>query len=348
MRIRTLLLCAPLAACVRPGYYGSGFGGGGGQAGPNSPGAAAPPPPPALATTGAAAQLTRVTFDDQSWEDSPEVSADGKWLLYTLAVPEYVDNQATGAWAARRIMRSRADGKSPMLLSKEWGQAYSPAWLPGGTSYVSVSDAMGAAAVMKALKVTPGAATTRILSEREVTDVAGVVVSPDGTRIAFHSTVGGQAMIGTARINGSELTHLVPGSFPSWSPDGTRLAFQREVDGRRQLFVTDAESGSELTQLTEGTDAAGDPVWSPDGSYLAFVSNRGWGRFPDGSADGSFNLFVVRPDGSGLVQLTEGNRWLFTPTWGSDGWIYFASNEAGSVDLWRIRPDLGALAQAGG
>jgi len=349
MRIAHLLLCAPLAACVPPGYYSGignsgGVGGGGGAAEPAAP----PPPPEELAVTGAAARLTRLTFDDDNTEDTPRVSADGKWLLYVSAVPEYLDGQATGAYAARRIMRSRADGKGGVLMTAEWGQVNSPSWLPTGTSYVAVTDPYGTAIVSRALKVAPGAAVSRVLSEREVTEPRGVVVSPDGKSIAFHSTVGGQLMVGTARINGSELTHLVPGQNPAWSPDGKQLAFQREVDGRRQIFITDAESGSELIQLTDGSDRAEEPSWSPDGQYIAFTSNRGWNRWSNGSEDGSYNLFVVRPDGSGMLQLTEGNHWLFTPHWGSDGMIYFASKQGPSVDLYRVEPDAAALKEAGG
>ncbi len=339
--MKKLILLTLASACVPPGgswanWGTAGTGGGGGGGG----GTGAPPPQPNLVATGAAKQLQRLTHDDNNNESEAVLSADGKWLLYTSSI-----RGEDGSIQANRIMRSKADGRGGVLLSKESGFTSSPAWLPNGNAYLAITDAMGSRDIVKSLRVAPNAAMSRVLSGRDVTDPGAVTVSPDGTQIAFHSQVGGEWTIGVSRIDGSELTHLVPGSFPAWSPDGKRLAFHRQVNGHWQIFITDAEGG-ELTQVTEGDADDEQPTWSPDGKFIAFVSNRGWNRFPNASADAVDNVYVVRADGSGLVALTDGARSAGNPEWGHDGKIYFESTDSGSWDVWRLEPDKNALSTA--
>jgi TolB protein len=49
------------------------------------------------------------------------------------------------------------------------------------------------------------------------------------------------------------------------------------------------------------------------------------------------NLFVVRADGTGMVQLTEGDRISCHPTWSRDGYVYFHANQGGHFHIWRVR-----------
>jgi Tol biopolymer transport system component len=99
-----------------------------------------------------------------------------------------------------------------------------------------------------------------------------------------------------------QVTGLTPGSSwddePQFSPDGTRLVFTR-VDVQRKadaVFVVDVD-GSGLRQLTPwALNAAGDPEWSPDGKWIILVTHP---------RDGSENVARVRPNGSGLTNLTK-------------------------------------------
>jgi len=341
-RIIFITMASSFVGCVPPGgswgNWGSAGNGGGGGGGGGSTGA--PPPSPNLVATGSAKQLQRLTHDDQNNESEAMLSADGKWLLYTSTV-----KAEDGSIASNRIMRSKADGRGGVLLSKESGFTSSPAWLPSGSAYLAITDAMGSHDIVKSLRVAPNAAMSRVLSGRDVTDADGVQVSPDGTQIAFHSQVGGVWTVGVARIDGSELTHLVPGAYPAWSPDGKHIAFHRQVNNRWQIFITDSEGG-ELTQVTDGEADDEQATWSPDGKWLAFVSNRGYARFPNADASTVENIYAIRADGTGLVALTDGARSASAPDWGRDGKIYFASTEGGTYDLWRLEPDKSALATA--
>jgi len=127
---------------------------------------------------------------------------------------------------------------------------------------------------------------------------------------------------------------------PAWSPDGTMIAlatWDSNNDSYFHLAVIDAD-GTGLTQLTDdvlGEDVRWQPAWSPDGSVIAFscgglcVINRdgsglvratapplyvwwtpGWA--PDGSVvgftgtpEGQWDVYTIRPDGTGLRNLTN-------------------------------------------
>ena len=72
------------------------------------------------------------------------------------------------------------------------------------------------------------------------------------------------------------------------------------------------------------------PAWSPDGSKLAFAS----------TFDGSWDIYVMQTDGSGLLQLTSHPAQDWHPTWAPDGrWIAFVSDRSGTSDIFLVRAD---------
>jgi dipeptidyl aminopeptidase/acylaminoacyl peptidase len=67
------------------------------------------------------------------------------------------------------------------------------------------------------------------------------------------------------------------------------------------------------------------PDWSPDGSKILFESTR----------DGEFALYTVKPDGSGLQKLTNGEANDAQARWSRDGrQIVFISNRDGRDQLY--------------
>jgi TolB protein len=92
---------------------------------------------------------------------------------------------------------------------------------------------------------------------------------------------------------------------PSWSPDSEKIAFSSDRDGNSEIYVMNADDGSEQTRLTEESQFDGSPSWSPDGERIAFDSNRG----------GQRGIFVMNADdGSGVTRLTDGTG----PAWSPD------------------------------
>ncbi|MEN8144688.1 MAG: hypothetical protein ABFS14_07010 [Gemmatimonadota bacterium] len=125
-------------------------------------------------------------------------------------------------------------------------------------------------------------------------------------QIAFESTRAGSDIfvMGSDGSNPTNLTGDVTGfaRSPSISPDGTKIAFHFE----RDLFVMDAD-GTNRT-LVVANSRVGRADWSPDGAWLVFAG----GSLPP-------DIFVVRPDGSDLAQITHDSLPVLQPDWAPDG-----------------------------
>ncbi|MCC6539288.1 MAG: serine/threonine-protein kinase [Bryobacterales bacterium] len=120
-----------------------------------------------------------------------------------------------------------------------------------------------------------------------------------------------------------------------WSSDG-RIVFRSDRSGSLELWVSRAD-GSRPRQATRfGGPMLGDPRWSPDGRSIAFTLLVD--RHPD--------IFTVRCESP--ETSCEPPRPLTrtpatgesNPLWSRDGrWIYFASNQTGRFELWRMAAD---------
>lgn len=139
--------------------------------------------------------------------------------------------------------------------------------------------------------------------------------------------------------------------MPRFSPDGTQIAFwrTRSPNGERNIlvadsaiFVLDIDSREEF-QVTPWGDASV-LDWSPDGAWIVYV--RGWWR---GSTDDG-DLWRIRPDGSGLEQLTSIDTLdisLHRPRYTPDGsWILFSVETESSDRLWAVDAEGGEAVEA--
>jgi len=120
--------------------------------------------------------------------------------------------------------------------------------------------------------------------------------------------------------------------YGTFSNDGTKIAFASfDINYRGTVKVCD-DNGKNVKVISSGGSAF-NPKFSPDSKSLAFVSNK----------SGSFAIYICKPDGSGMRQLTseKGNAVEFD--WSSDSKkIVFDSQQEGVSAVWLINVETGS------
>lgn len=85
----------------------------------------------------------------------------------------------------------------------------------------------------------------------------------------------------------------------TFSPDGKTVAFVSNLSGNPQIWTVPAEGGWP-TQVTAFDDQVNAVIWSPAGDWLAFTMAPGGGL--------NTQVYLIRPDGTGLRRLTPGGK----------------------------------------
>jgi dipeptidyl aminopeptidase/acylaminoacyl peptidase len=157
----------------------------------------------------------------------------------------------------------------------------------------------------------------RQLTEHPLGAEGPLVWSPDSTRIGYAARVPADGRYGT-----------LPGRSPEQEPPRRITGLRYRLDGvgftydrRRHLFIVDAlAEAAEPVQVTEGDFDHGGLAWSPDGELLTFVSGRHDTRDDDLRDD----VWVCRPDGSGVRALTDGGHSFDEAKFSPDGATVYA------------------------
>jgi Tol biopolymer transport system component/DNA-binding winged helix-turn-helix (wHTH) protein len=157
---------------------------------------------------------------------------------------------------------------------------------------------------------------------------AGPHVSPDGTRIAFHSDRSGSFEIWVCDAAGANLVQVT--SFggpmvgaPRWSPRGREIAFDIVENGHSNIHVVNVEGLRPRRVTTEPSDEVV-PSWSADGRWIYFSSNR----------TGRSEVWKVPAAGGPAVQVTT--RGGFAAFESNDGQFLYYSDGVASAGLWRV------------
>jgi TolB protein len=143
--------------------------------------------------------------------------------------------------------------------------------------------------------------------------------SPSGKQLLFvriRVPEGRQQALFVANLDGNGFRRLTPwsmhaGDNPDWSPDGKWILVRsnEDVDGKQSQIYVIHPNGSGLRQLThfKPDSIVTSSSYSPDGRWIVFATN---------GVGGNADLFVMRPDGTGMHSITRTKLWDSAPDWG--------------------------------
>ena len=120
-------------------------------------------------------------------------------------------------------------------------------------------------------------------------------VSPDGKRIGYinEKNKTTNIMIKNAAKGGASTQRTFRANVQgfSWSPDGKTLCFTEVRGGHEGIYLVDANQGTVVRQISNGTDSDLGGVISPDGNTIFFHRGEGFSSYSLWSYDRKTNLF---------------------------------------------------------
>ena len=267
-------------------------------------------------------------------------SPDGKRLAFSS---EGMRNSVTQIPTQSRLYIVDLDSRTQRALGPN--NALQPSWSPHRDRIAYFATRGGGAATdIWTLPVT-GGDPVRVTNDEHVN--LSPAWSPSGEWLYFTSDRAGTTNLwrvrideGSGRVLGTPEQITTPSSFsfmPSLSRDGRSIAYlqQSRTSNLQSVFFDPvAERTSTITPVTQGARLAWTPDLSPDGNWLVWASR------------GREDIFLVRPDGTGLRQLTDDSFSDRAPRWSPNGaTIAFYSGRSGRRQVWTIRPDGSGLSQ---
>jgi dipeptidyl aminopeptidase/acylaminoacyl peptidase len=307
---------------------------------------------------------------------SPEISPDGKRVVYEVSRTNWEDN----AFERDLWIADTATGEGHQLTASKKSST-NAAWSPDGKWIAFLSDRPGQISgspdgKKQIYMISADGGEARQLTKVE-TGVNIFAWSPDSKKLAFTTEdPEPQAMKDRKEKYGEyqvvhadyRMSHLWTLEIPAgesealpepkrliegatfsvgefaWSPDGTRIAFSAQSDpdlisiGTADIYVVAVNDGK-VKKIVDTPGPERNPHWSPDGKRIAFETAAGSKYF----FYTNMKIAVVDADGGAPRVLTD----AFDEDPGLIAWaaagIYFAAEQKTYAHLFRLNPETKAV-----
>jgi Tol biopolymer transport system component/DNA-binding winged helix-turn-helix (wHTH) protein len=260
--------------------------------------------------------------NSSEFEADPAFSPDGKQVVFiSLRDGNY------------EIYLMDADGNNVRRLTHHPSAESHPVFSPDGTQIAFTSDRETESADVYLMNADGSGEVKQLTNWSSQETVEPGCWSPDGTQIAFFSDHEGttddiyviSAEIFRPQKILADAEHNL--GAPVYSPDGKQIAYQAELknkSGELRIFNTESKQNRTLLK-TENPDLM--PTFSPDGSWIALQTRLA----------SNTEICLLRPDGTGLTNLTNHGARDTSPAFSPDGkQIVFASNRDGNFELFQL------------
>lgn len=278
-----------------------------------------------------AGELRPITHEDV-WKmnrvGSPVVDPEGKLAIVSVTEPSYEkDGDVSDLWLIR------VDGKeAPRRLTSTREGESSVAWrADSGAIAFTAKRGDDEAKQVYVLDMTGPGEAVRITNIS--TGGANPVWSPDGSKIAFESTVYPGAVDDEANKAEKEARDERKYNVSAYDIFPIRQWDHWRDDREVHLFTQDAVAGATATDLLAGSALVGaagfsgtptrsgsslKAVWTPDGGALVFNATTNLDEAAHARV--VFHLYTVKLEGDEPLQLTSSEDWSCTgPKFSSDG-----------------------------
>jgi TolB protein len=222
----------------------------------------------------------------------------------------------------RDIWTIPAAGGEAVPVTQDAHVDWNPVWSPDGRLLYFLSDRGG---TMSLWRIAIDEISGAVRSEPELVlttvgnEMAHLAISGDSRHIAYSAvaTFGPLLKVAFDPNTGTvigEPVDVLRGSKrtmdPKISPDGEWIAFSFYLGGGKGSLALIRPDGTDLRELTDGSFGNFVATWSPNGEEISFGSNR----------SGSYEVWSIRRDGSGLRQITDTpERHTIGGYWSPDG-----------------------------
>ncbi|MEA5461063.1 DUF5050 domain-containing protein [Arcicella sp. LKC2W] len=289
--------------------------------------------PTAPGTTGNAENLTRET-SDPTQEFYARVSPDGKFLLYNALEISYSLTLTNGKLEQKTNKKYRIVKKEigkPITNPLVSNAAY-PTWLPDNSGIIFSYIKPEKSVIVRSDN--NGVGLNYVSAGAMGEDDAEPAVTRD-SKVIFTTLMSNTRMICSMDLKGGNYSVITEGSHPSLNPnDNNKIIYNIKVGKFVQVFTMDIKTG-EKTQLTTGEYNNRDGSFSRDGKYIAFVSNR------ENPKKENKHIYVMKANGTDLIQITQGETDESDPAWGTDTNIFFSSNAEKNYNIWKAKVKIG-------
>jgi Tol biopolymer transport system component len=244
-------------------------------------------------------------------------SADNRWIACVSGNRQFVSNEDFGNIATSSIWVIPAAGGAPVRVTDDQGLNVSPAWLPGHSSLLYVSNREGGRDLYQVELGRSGRPDGEAVRLSTGLNAATVSVSATGNRLAYaaFSRIANVWSMPIPRSRPVSLSGAQPVTTGSQeiegfdaSPDQRWLVFDSNRGGVQQVYRMPI-AGGDVEQLTSGDTPSLAPAFSFDGREVVFHSFR----------EGVRQIFVVAADGGTPLQATTGKTHSRIGHWSPDG-----------------------------